>query len=214
VIALGVTWVLDGLEATIVAVIGPVLKQPTTLGLSNTKLGMAGTNFLGPLLLGSLFDTVGRRTMISTAYAFSGVVIIITQLFFLRGSLTATTQTLLWAVTFFSASAAASAGYLTVSEIFPLEMRALAIALFYSVGTAVGGLGAPALFGRLIDSGRTGVLAWGYVADAGLMIAAAVVEVILGVDSERKSLEDVASPLTAEGVRRSQRLPGRIEPAQ
>jgi MFS family permease len=105
---------------------------------------------------------------------------------------------LLWAVTFFSASAAASAGYLTVSEIFPLEMRALAIALFYSVGTAVGGLGAPALFGRLIDSGRAEVLFWGYVAGAGLMIVAAAVELILGVDSERKSLEDVASPLTAD----------------
>jgi MFS family permease len=132
----------------------------------------------------------------------------VSQWFFLHGALTATTQTLLWAVTFFSASAAASAGYLTVSEIFPLEMRALAIALFYSVGTAVGGLGAPALFGRLIDSGRADALAWGYVAGAGLMIVAAAVEVVLGVDSERKSLEDVASPLTAEGVPEVEEIAG------
>jgi MFS family permease len=161
-------------------------------------LVMAVANFLGPLLLGSLFDTVGRRKMIAATYAFSGAVILLTELLFLRGGLTAITQTLLWAVTFFSASAAASAGYLTVSEIFPLEMRALAIALFYAVGTAVGGLAAPALFGALIDTGRREVLFWGYVGGAGLMIAAAVTELILGVNSECKSLEDVAAPLTSE----------------
>src|SRR6516165_10624208 len=110
-----------------------------------------GRSPLAAAVLGSLFDSVGRRTMISATYAFSGVLIIVTEFIFLSGQLTATTQTLLWAVTFF-ASAAASAGYLTVSEIFPVETRALAIALFfYSVSTAVGGLGTPALFGRLID---------------------------------------------------------------
>jgi MFS family permease len=161
-------------------------------------LVLAVANFLGPLLLGPLFDSVGRRQMISLTYAFSGVVILLTEFLFLHGGLSATTQTLLWAITFFAASAAASAGYLTVSEIFPLEMRALAIALFYSVGTAVGGLGAPALFGKLIDTGRADLLVWGYVGGAGLMILAAGTELLLGVPSERKSLEDVAAPLTSE----------------
>jgi MFS family permease len=161
-------------------------------------VGMAVANFLGPLVLGHLFDTVGRRTMISVTYAFSGVVIIGTEFLFVHAQLNAATQTLLWAITFFAASAAASAGYLTVSEIFPLEMRALAIALFYAVGTAVGGLVAPLLFGELIDTGRRDMLFWGYVAGAGLMLAAAAVELVLGVDSERKSLEDVAAPLASE----------------
>jgi MFS family permease len=157
---------------------------------------MAVANLLGPILLGSLFDTVGRRKMIAATYAFSGVVILATEVLFLRGSLNATTQTLLWAITFFSASAAASAGYLTVSEIFPLEMRALAIALFYAIGTAVGGLGAPVLFGWLIETGRADALVYGYVAGAALMLLAAAAELAIGVDSERKSLEDVASPLS------------------
>jgi len=117
---------------------------------------------------------------------------------FLQGVLTAQTQTLLWAATFFFASAAASAGYLTVSEIFPLEMRALAIALFYAVGTAIGGLMAPALFGRLLESDRPGVLAAGYFFGAGLMLVAAVCEWVLGPDAERKSLEEVTAPLSAE----------------
>ncbi|HEX5272148.1 MAG TPA: MFS transporter [Gemmataceae bacterium] len=159
---------------------------------------MAVANFLGPLLLGGLFDSVGRRRMIAATYAFSGVVIVVSEVMFLNDRLNATTQTLLWAVTFFSASAAASAGYLTVSEIFPLEMRALAIALFYALGTAVGGLAAPALFGALIDTGRRGDLFWGYVGGAALMVIAAGVEWLFGVDSERKSLEEVASPLSSE----------------
>src|SRR6185312_347052 len=125
-------------------------------------------NFFGPLLLGHYFDTIGRRKMISSTYAVSGVVIIIAEFLFLQGKLTAGTQTLLWAVTFFFASAAASAGYLTVSEIFPLEMRALAIALFYAVGTAIGGLAAPWLFGRLLESGLPSRLAGGYFFGAGL----------------------------------------------
>ncbi len=162
-------------------------------------LCMAVANFLGPLLLGSLFDSVGQRTMISITYAFSGVVIIISELFFLHGDLTATTQTLLWAVTCFSASAAASRRLPDRQrDISPGNACGWPIALFYSVGTAVGGLGAPALFGRLIDTGRPEALFWGYVAGAGLMIVAAGVEVVLGVDSERKSLEDIASPLSGE----------------
>jgi MFS family permease len=161
-------------------------------------LVMAVANLLGPIVLGPLFDVVGRRAMISASYAFSGVMIIGTEMLFLHGHLTAASQTLLWAVGFFFASAAASAGYLTVSEIFPLEMRALAIALFFAVGTAIGGLGAPALFGALIDTGRRDLLVWGYVLGGGLMIAAAAVELVLGVAAERKSLEDVTAPLTAE----------------
>src|SRR5206468_2688339 len=106
-------------------------------------------------------------------------------------------QTALWAATFFIASAAASAGYLTVSEIFPLEMRALSIALFYAIGTAIGGLGAPALFGRLLEAGMN-PLGYGYLVGAALMLIAAITEWMLGVDTERKALEDVATPLSSE----------------
>jgi MFS family permease len=162
---------------------------------------MAVANLLGPLLLGHFFDTVGRRTMISATYSISALLIGVTEVLFLEGRLTAQSQTLLWALTFFFASAAASAGYLTVSEVFPLEMRALAIALFYAVGTAIGGLGAPVLFGALLDTQRPAALVAGYLAGAGLMLAAAVVELTLGVASEQKSLEDVATPLTAEESR-------------
>lgn len=160
---------------------------------------MALANLLGPLLLGHFFDTVGRRAMISATYAASAVLIGAAEVLFLQGRLTAQSQTMLWALTFFFASAAASAGYLTVSEIFPLEMRALAIAIFYAVGTAVGGLGAPVLFGLLLESQHRTALVGGYLAGAGLMLAAAVVELVPGVASEQKSLEDVATPLTAEG---------------
>jgi len=161
---------------------------------------LAVANFLGPLLLGHLFDSLGRRVMISTTYALSGLLIVVTELLFLGGHLTATTQTLCWAVTFFFASSAASAGYLTVSEVFPLEMRALAIALFYVLGTAIGGLLAPSLFGALIETKRSGDLAIGYLSGAGLMIVAAVAELVIGVASERKSLEDVAAPLATEAA--------------
>jgi MFS family permease len=159
-------------------------------------LAMAAANFLGPLLLGHVFDTLGRRWMIGGTYALSGALIIVTLPLFLRHSLTAETQTLIWAGTFFFASAAASAGYLTVSEVFPLELRALAIALFYALGTCIGGLGAPALFGRLIEGGTT-PLAIGYSIGAALMLFAALIEWRLGVDSEQKSLEDVTSPLSS-----------------
>ncbi|HEX3659023.1 MAG TPA: MFS transporter [Pirellulales bacterium] len=165
-------------------------------------LVMAVSNLLGPLVLGRLFDTVGRRFMISATYALSGCVIIAAEMLFLVGVLDARTQTTLWAVTFFFASAGASAGYLTVSEIFPLEMRALAIALFFAIGTTIGGLGAPALFGELIDSGRRDLLVWGYLAGALLMLAAAATELLLGPAAERKSLEEITLPLSA-GTRSS-----------
>jgi MFS family permease len=158
---------------------------------------MAAANLTGPLVLGHFFDTIGRRRMISGTYALSGLVIAGTVPLLLHGELTAFSQTALWAGTFFIASAAASAGYLTVSEIFPLEMRALSIALFYAIGTAIGGLGAPALFGRLLEAGLS-PLGYGYLVGAALMLIAAVTEWVLGVDTERKALEDVATPLSSE----------------
>ncbi len=161
-------------------------------------LFFAAANFLGPLVLGRFFDSVGRRVMISTTYALSGGVIIVAELLFLRGQLTAASQTFLWSAAFFFASAAASAGYLTVSEVFPLEMRALAIALFYAIGTAIGGLGAPAFFGSLVEQHDPFSLFSGYILGAALMIAAALVELVFGVASERKALEEVAAPLTTE----------------
>ncbi len=155
-------------------------------------------NFLGPLMLGKFFDTIGRRQMISATYAISAVLLTFTGWAFARGSLSATTQTLLWTVIFFFASAAASAAYLTVSEIFPLEIRALAIAFFFSIGTAAGGIAAPWLFGTLIGSGSREKVFYGYLLAAVLMFTAAVIEVLLGVKAERSSLEDLASPLSAE----------------
>jgi MFS family permease len=154
-------------------------------------------NFLGPLMLGHLFDTIGRRRMIAGTFTISAFILIVTGWLFSQNALTVFTQTGLWTVMFFFASPAASSAYLTVSEIFPLEVRALAIAIFYSAGTAVGGIGAPWLFGRLIDSGSRLALFDGYLLAAALMLAAAVVEVILGVDAERSSLEEIAQPLSS-----------------
>ncbi len=159
-------------------------------------LPFAITNFLGPLVLGHWFDTFGRRLMIAGTYAVSGTLLLLTGLLFLSGALSAAGQTLLWSVIFFFASAAASSAYLTVSEIFPLEMRALAIAVFFALGTAAGGVLAPWLFGVLIGTGSRGAVCWGYVLGAAVMIAAAAVEVRLGVDSERVALEEVAVPLS------------------
>jgi MFS family permease len=154
-------------------------------------------NFAGPLLLGRLFDTIGRRRMIAGTYAVSGILLAATGWLFAQGVLGAETQTLCWTVIFFFASSAASAAYLTVSESFPIEIRALAIALFYAVGTTLGGVAGPIVFGYLIDSGNRMTILWGYLFGAALMIAAAVVEMIIGIDAERKSLESVATPLSA-----------------
>jgi MFS family permease len=160
-------------------------------------LPFAAGNFLGPLLLGRLFDTIGRRRMIAGTFAISAAILIVTGLLFSRDALTTFSQTTLWTVMFFFASPAASSAYLTVSEIFPLEVRALAIAVVYSAGTAVGGIGAPWLFGRLIDTGSRAALFDGYLLAAGLMLAAAIVEITLGVDAERASLEEIAMPLSS-----------------
>lgn len=153
-------------------------------------------NLLGPFVLGRLFDTVGRKAMIATTYAASGVLLFVTGLLFRGGLLSAETHTALWSLTFFFASAAASSAYLTVSEIFPLELRALAIAFFYSVGTAAGGLAAPYFFGVLIESGSRSELFGGYAFGSGLMIAAAAIAWKYGVAAERRALEDVARPLS------------------
>ncbi len=154
-------------------------------------------NFLGPVLLGPLFDTLGRKLMIALTYTLAGLLLGATGAMFHYGWLDATTQTAMWSVVFFFASAAASAAYLTVGECFPLEVRALTIALFYAFGTLLGGVGGPWLFGVLIDQGGRDDILKGYLLGAALMIVAAIVETRLGVSAERKSLEDVAPPLSS-----------------
>jgi MFS family permease len=158
-------------------------------------LPFAAGNFLGPLLLGRLFDTLGRRVMITLTYGVSGVLLALTGYLFAIGVLNAQTQTIAWMVIFFFASPAASSAYLTVSETFPLEVRALAIALFYAVGTGIGGVLGPALFGALIDTGSRNSVFAGYLLGAGLMIAAALIAWRYAIAAERRSLESVARPL-------------------
>jgi MFS family permease len=157
-------------------------------------------NVLGPLLLGHLFDTIGRKKMITATYGLAGILLALTAWFFHAGLLTAQTQTLAWTIIFFIASAAASSAYLTVSEIFPLEIRALAIAFFYAIGTLAGGVGAPLLFGWIIGTGSITALFAGYLVAAALMIFGAVIEAWIGVPAERRSLEDVAAPLSSKGL--------------
>jgi len=158
-------------------------------------LPFAAGNVLGPLLLGRLFDTLGRRVMITFTYGVSGVLLALTGYLFSIGVLSAETQTAAWMVIFFFASPAASAAYLTVSENFPLEVRALAIALFYAIGTGIGGVAGPALFGALLDSGARSAVFAGYLFGAALMGVAALVAWRYAVAAERKSLEQVARPL-------------------
>jgi MFS family permease len=158
---------------------------------------MAVSNFLGPLLLGQLFDTVGRRVMITLTYGLGGLLLIAAAIAFGLDLFTAWTQTFAWMAVFFFASAGASSAYLTASEIFPLETRALAIAMFYAVGTAIGGIVAPLLFGVLIAKHSNWVIAGGYMVAAVLMLAAALIEALIGVDSEGRSLEQIASPISS-----------------
>jgi len=162
--------------------------EPSNVGMYIMPFAVG--NFLGPIVLGRYFDRVGRRVMIPATYALSGILLLITGGLFLGGYLDALTQTLCWSVVFFVASAAASSAYLTVSELFPLELRGLAIALFYAFGTLVGA-GAPRLFGRIVDSGEPANLFAGYGLAAGLMIGAAVVARVLCVDAEGRSLEEI-----------------------
>ncbi|MBF8742579.1 MFS transporter [Pseudomonas guariconensis] len=153
-------------------------------------------NFCGPLLLGRLFDVWGRRLMISTTYLVSGVLLGISGYLFQQQLLDVTQQTLAWMLIFFFASAAASSAYLTVAETFPLEIRALAIAVFYAFGTGLGGLVGPTLFGALIETGERANVLYGYLIGAGLMVLAALVQARWGTAAERKSLEHVARPLS------------------
>lgn len=155
-------------------------------------LPFAAGNFLGPLLLGPLFDRVGRRTMIPFTYALSGLLLLGTGALFLAQLLDAVTQTCLWSLVFFVASAAASAAYLTVSELFPVELRGMAIAIFYAFATLVGA-GAPALFGAIVQSGAPLQLFWGYALAAGLMLAAAAIARRLAVAAEGRSLEELTT---------------------
>jgi MFS family permease len=163
----------------------------------------AASNFLGALLLSPLFDTIGRVKMIAGTYILSGALLAFTGV--ILGDLSAVTLTLMGAIIFFFASAGASAAYLTASEIFPMETRALCIAFFYAIGTAAGGISGPLLFGALIDSasqsGDITRIANGYFIGAALMIAGGIVEVVMGVKAERQSLESIAQPLTAEDER-------------
>jgi MFS family permease len=167
--------------------------DPARVGLYILPFALG--NVLGPLLLGPLFDRVGRRRMIGLTYALAGVCLLGTGAAFLVDALTAVTQTVAWSVVFFFASAAASSAYLTASEVFPLEMRAVAISVFYAVGTGIGGFAAPALFGALVESGSRPQVFAGYAFGAVLVIAAAVIAWKYAVDAEGRSLEDIAPPL-------------------
>ncbi|HTV89694.1 MAG TPA: MFS transporter [Stellaceae bacterium] len=160
-------------------------------------LPFAAGNFIGPLILGPLFDTLGRKPMIAATYALSGVMLAVVGWAFRAGLVDAAALTACWSGIFFFASAAASAAYLTVSESFPLEARAMAIALFYALGTGIGGVAAPALFGALIGSGARGDVFLGYLCGAALMLAAALTELLIGVRAERQPLESVARPISA-----------------
>ncbi|WP_439552439.1 MFS transporter [Falsiroseomonas sp.] len=171
-------------------------------GVANEHVGwyilpFAIGNLMGPLLLGRLFDTIGRRPMITLTYGLAGVLMAITGFAFAQGWLSAASQTACWTVIFFFASAAASAAYLTVGESFPLEMRAMGIAVFYAFGTGIGGVVGPALFGWLIEGGQRIDIMWGYLFGAALMILAAFTEWRLGFAAEGRSLEEVSEPVSA-----------------
>jgi MFS family permease len=171
-------------------------------GIPSDRIGwyilpFAAGNFLGPVLLGRLFDTVGRKRMIALTYATSGILLAIVGYLFMRDALSATTQTIGWTVIFFFASSAASSAYLTVSETFPLEIRALAIAIFYAIGTGIGGIVGPLFFGLLIQSGSRVSVFIGYLSGSLLMILAALIASRWAVAAERKSLETVAPPLAS-----------------
>ena len=169
-------------------------------------LPFALANFIGPLLLGPLFDTWGRRPMIALTYAVSGLLLAVSGWLFVADLLSATTMTVAWMAVFFFASAAASSAYLTVSETFPLELRALTIAIFYALGTGLGGVLAPWLFGALVETGSRAAVFHGYLLGAVLMLAAGVVAAVWGVAAERRPLESVAAPLSV-------RSPGPPRPA-
>lgn len=174
----------------------------------------AASNFLGPLLLGRLFDTVGRVPMIAGTYLGSAVLITVLGIMLAEGALTTTSFMALLLGSFFLASVGASSAYLTVSEVFPLEIRGLAIALFYAVGTAVGGIAGPLLFGNFIHSGDERLIALGFFIGAGAMALGGLAELVLGVRAEGKSLENIATPLTAEEADADPTRQGAIQAAR
>ena len=181
------------------------LQLTTFFGVAPGDVGLyifpfAIGNFLGALILGHFFDAVGRKTMIAGCYIVSGLLMVLSIVLFLNHALSALSLTVLWSVMFFFASAGASAAYLTASEIFPLETRAAAIAFVYAIGTLIGGAIAPPIFGALIGTKQPQLLALAWGIGAALMIAGGLVEIALGVDAERKSLEEIAAPLTAGGL--------------
>ncbi|WP_320670484.1 MFS transporter [Patulibacter defluvii] len=178
--------------ATVLTTFFDVSSSDTGLYLVPFALG----NLLGPLLLGPLFDSIGRRRMIAATYLIAGVLLLVSGLLFRAEVLNATSQTAIWSVVFFFASAGASSAYLTVSEVFPMETRAMAIALFFAIGTGLGGAIGPLLFGALAETGDVEQMFLGYVVGAVLMVGAGLVAALLGVDAERRSLESVAKPLT------------------
>jgi MFS family permease len=175
-------------------------------------IAFAVGNLAGPLTIGHLFDTIGRKKMIAGTYILSGALLAITAVMFQAGILNAITQTICWTVIFFFASSGASAAYLTVSEIFPLEVRAKAIAVFFAIAQCFGALG-PVIYGALIgDGSSTGPLFGGYLLGAGVMIVGGVIAAALGVNAEGKSLEDVAMPLSAVTRTGTTRVEGAAQP--
>jgi MFS family permease len=162
------------------------------------------SNFIGPLALGPLFDTVGRKPMITLSYIGSAVVAAVLAVLFVTQAGGVWMFIVVLALTFFLASAGASAAYLTVSEIFPMETRALAIAFFYAVGTAIGGITGPLLFGQLINSGERGLVVWSFLIGAAVMAVSGLVELWLGVAAERRPLEELALPLTVADAEREE----------
>jgi MFS family permease len=168
----------------------------STIGLY--LLPFALGNFLGPLLLGRFFDTIGRKPMITFTYAIAGVLLAVTGYLFWTEAFTITTHLLAWSSIFFFASAGARAAYLTVSEVFPMEIRAMAIAFFFMVAQGAG-IVAPWLYGRMIETSVTSVY-YGYLLGAGLMLLGALAELVLGVKAEGRSLEQLAAPLSAQHI--------------
>ena len=182
-------------------------------GIAASQVGLylvpfAIGNFLGPLLLGRFFDSIGRRKMIAWTYGLSGTLLALTGYLFWQGYLTAVTQTLAWCVVFFFASAGASAAYLTVSELFPLEIRASAIAIFFVLGQGVSALG-PWLFSHLIETSAREVF-YGDLIGAGAMLIGSIVALRFGVNAEQQSLEDIAPPLSCRDTRSSRDSSGAV----
>ncbi len=160
-------------------------------------LPLALGNFCGPLLLGRYFDSIGRKKMIAATYGVSGLLLIGSAIMFGRNQVSAVTQDIWFTAIFFVASSAASSAYLTVSEVFPLEIRAFAISIFYALGTLAGGVAAPSLFAKLISSGSRTALMCGYLLGAFLMLFGAAIELKFGVKAERQSLESISKPIQA-----------------